>query len=76
MAWSIFAVDLSQQSSVIETETADVRSAVWYECVGEFLVVILNLPGSEQWLLLLHPILHAELREEETDFSLRRLDRI
>lgn len=47
MAWSIFPVDLSQQSSVIETETADLRSAVWCERMGEFLVVVLNLSGSE-----------------------------
>lgn len=57
-------------------ETAVLRSALRWKCVDLFLMVIMNLSWSERWLFLLYPLLHTEVWEEETDFSLCRLDRI
>lgn len=47
-----------------------------WERVDVFVLVVIFLSWSEWWLLLLHPLLHTEVWEEECDFSPRWLKRI
>lgn len=58
------------------TVTAALGSALRRKRVDLFLMIKMYLSGSEQWLVFLHPLLHTEVWEEETDFSLCWLNRI
>lgn len=57
-------------------EAAVLRSALRWKRVDLFLRVIMYLSRSEQRLVFLQPLAHAEIWEEETDFSLCWLNRI
>jgi len=59
-----------------ETAAAALGSARGWKCVNLFLMVVMQSSWSKRRLLLLHPLLHTEVREEEPYFSLCRLNRI